>query len=1170
MAMLIAVGGAALGSAAGIGSSAGWLIGSVVGSLMFPSGGGQESEGARLGDLAVSSSAYGAARTVGFGTIRQAGNIIWSEGIREQKNTTKVGGGKGMGGSSAKQTTYTYFCSFAVAFGEGEADDVLRIWADGNLIFDKTGSKTNTRMSGLSFRFYGGDDEQLPDSLIQADKGEENTPAFRGTCYIVFDDLALEKFGNRIPSITAEIAYNSNSVGTSTKSTQYPGGYTGYSYDSLAVDWDRQLAYVQNPAGNVLRRVNLATMVEDRQVSGEDCLDQTTGENYFQARPMLVMPDGGLVATINGPGGDNAEPIVRIDPNTLKETGRFGYGSSFGGWPNTAPLSYFMAPIEMFTPLGEKMWLFSASVYGTTFGLVEYPDFRYTWDSLNMVYPIAGRITSACRGKKGEGYGNCFFINCGTSYPETIYIHKVTVDASALSDLVRGTSNGAHVELLAQFTADELAPGETSFETCDGILYDQTDGNILFGFQRNSDDVWQYAKIDSEDGSIIWITDDLFTGPNDGSYWGCSRIQDDTFGYVRGNGSGVQLNTQTGEVLHNGTDIWTVGHGGYGGLYDSRTESFVDTVASGESSLIGRWFFGRKEGEGDTLGSIVQNLCGRAGLSSSDIDVSDIDSISLPGYAIGRQITARAAIETLTKMFLFDGVESDFILKFLSRGRDPVREITQEDMSSKSEASGDIITETHMQEVELPSVFSITYMDKNNDYTQNTHSAKRIVLPEPSMYSSNSENLSIAVAVSADTAKQQAEKILYSSWIERKTYACTLSWEHLDLDPTDVITIVLSDEASVQARIAGYDVGAQFAIEMSALAEDEAQYSSLIAAYAGSGVPEQVVKADTIVKMLLLDVPLLRDLDEPAGRVYSPLYYFMGGYSDGQFSSGALYKSTDEVAYEYEGSIISDMTWGSTVSTLYDPPFDNPFAPDTTNTLEVSMQSGGENLESVTTLQMLNGANAMAVVKTNGEIEVIQYRDVTPNGNNSYTLSYLLRGRRGTDTMSFNHTGGELVLMLSISDGQIHPLTIAELDAVRYYRGVGVGQLVEEAERITLSSSHRPLKPYAPVHLAAVLDGSDIDITWVRRTRVGGALIDYVGTVPLSEDEEEYELEIYDAPAGSLLRTVTGISTTEYTYTNADIITDFGSIPSQLTLKAYQISAQVSRGFSYEVTIDVE
>jgi hypothetical protein len=139
--LAFAAAGTAIGAMFGM-PQLGFLAGSLVGTLLFPQKGPDvTSEGPRLGDLSVSSSAYGAPIAIGYGTLRMGGNIIWSSGIREQKTVKKVSGGKGMGGGgSQKSVTYSYFASFAIAFGEGPAEDVLRIWADGKLIYDKTGS----------------------------------------------------------------------------------------------------------------------------------------------------------------------------------------------------------------------------------------------------------------------------------------------------------------------------------------------------------------------------------------------------------------------------------------------------------------------------------------------------------------------------------------------------------------------------------------------------------------------------------------------------------------------------------------------------------------------------------------------------------------------------------------------------------------------------------------------------------------------------------------------------------------------------------------------------------------------------------------------------------------------------------------------------------------------
>ncbi len=87
---LIAAGGYAFGP---IGAAAGALLGG----FLFGSS-GPKIEGPRLGDLEVSSSAYGGVIPVGFGVQKVAGAMIWATDIDEDKNTRKEGGGLFGGG----------------------------------------------------------------------------------------------------------------------------------------------------------------------------------------------------------------------------------------------------------------------------------------------------------------------------------------------------------------------------------------------------------------------------------------------------------------------------------------------------------------------------------------------------------------------------------------------------------------------------------------------------------------------------------------------------------------------------------------------------------------------------------------------------------------------------------------------------------------------------------------------------------------------------------------------------------------------------------------------------------------------------------------------------------------------------------------------------------------
>ncbi|SFC45431.1 baseplate multidomain protein megatron [Tropicimonas isoalkanivorans] len=193
------IGGAILGvSAATIGGFIGSTIGSYVDSWIISSlTPGQSFEGQRLDTLNVTSATEGAVLPRVWGRLRMGTNIIWATDFREKKETTTQGGGGkgGGGGGKVKTTEYFYFASFALAICEGPITGVGRIWADGALM----------DLSGVTWRWYPGDESQSADPFISAKMGAANTPAYRGTAYLVFEDLELTGFGNRIPQINVEV-----------------------------------------------------------------------------------------------------------------------------------------------------------------------------------------------------------------------------------------------------------------------------------------------------------------------------------------------------------------------------------------------------------------------------------------------------------------------------------------------------------------------------------------------------------------------------------------------------------------------------------------------------------------------------------------------------------------------------------------------------------------------------------------------------------------------------------------------------------------------------------------------------------------------------------------------------------------------------------------------------
>lgn len=143
--------------------------------------------GPRLEALKVQGTAEGAPMACVFGRARVTGQVIWAARFLESKTRGQAGKG------GPKTVDYVYSLSFAVALCEGEIDGIGRVWADGRLM----------DLSSVTMRVYRGGEDQSPDSLIEAVEGE--APAYRGTAYVVFEDLPLTPFGDRVPQLSFEV-----------------------------------------------------------------------------------------------------------------------------------------------------------------------------------------------------------------------------------------------------------------------------------------------------------------------------------------------------------------------------------------------------------------------------------------------------------------------------------------------------------------------------------------------------------------------------------------------------------------------------------------------------------------------------------------------------------------------------------------------------------------------------------------------------------------------------------------------------------------------------------------------------------------------------------------------------------------------------------------------------
>lgn len=202
--ILLSAAGAAIGG--GIGGTVLGLTGAVIGRAVGASLGGiidqklfgqaaPMVETGRVESFRVQSAQEGAVIPRVMGRMRIGGQMIWSSRFKETLTTSTSGGGKGASSPKVTTQSYSYSVSLAFALGEGEIDRVGRVWADG----------TEMAHADLNYTVYKGSNDQLPDPVIAAVEGMQDTPAFRGTAYVVIEDLPLEQFGNRIPQLNFEV-----------------------------------------------------------------------------------------------------------------------------------------------------------------------------------------------------------------------------------------------------------------------------------------------------------------------------------------------------------------------------------------------------------------------------------------------------------------------------------------------------------------------------------------------------------------------------------------------------------------------------------------------------------------------------------------------------------------------------------------------------------------------------------------------------------------------------------------------------------------------------------------------------------------------------------------------------------------------------------------------------
>lgn len=1155
MAILIPILGSAIGGTIFGNAAAGWIIGSALGNILFPKGGGQE--GPRIDDLTVTSSAYGVTIPKSFGTVKVAGNIIWALPVREAIKEEKKGGIFGIGGTTV--TSYSYSATFALALGEGVADRVIRIWANEKLIYDNGSpvlesvvdlsqpfavlaefakQESGVQGSSIDFEFYSGTEDQPIDPIILADKGSEAIP-YRGITYIVFDDIPLADYGNVLPQIKVELAYVNPTILDNTITITPQNGTPSIEpvAEGTAVDWIRRKAY--GSLNNDIMSIDLNTMNE----VSHGTISSSGLWTGLRHETLTIGRTNGLIYIDTT--GQNSGPIISINPTTMQQVGIFGRQSidlSYKGWtvdtpPDNEPNAVrgdAMVTVVVKGSSGDREFLFHMSLIGAGWLLLNIST------SLNSDSYIAhraiGSVTRATRGEERLGSSDLYFTSTTT-------ISKIVIDYDASTNKLTGLTRGVD---------DDLTPRLVFVDrTIRNLFYNESDNTLIVEYELTSSSDVGFMKIEVDTYSTLWDIDTGIIGAN-------ALLQSSGNSSFYNGGIGVFgfnttdsiiIDLDLGEMI-SVANITALSNHSQGLVFNSNT---MEGVKNANITGIGRINYFRQGQESTTLATVVSYLCNKSGIESADLNVTELTD-TIAGFTISRVSDAKTWLDLLARAYFFEGSESDYVLKFPKKAKASVLTIPSIDLLTFGKSDFSVNT---IQEPELPKILELGYIDRLTSYEPGNARSQRIVSPTPTMFSNNKVTLGLPVILEPIEAKSMSEILLYNTWVERDNYQWSLSHKYLKLDPTDVI-VVKTDLGDFTTRLVKLELDNSFVIKAAGISHEEALYHSAISSSGGIFVP-QTIPGPNLTILHMVNIPLLVPEHDTFGDGMR-MYFTMSGKGQDNWEGALLYRSSSSADFSSNdiGQSVREATVGITTTPLADFAFPN--STDKENSINFSLITGdSSSFVSRPLIDMYNDTTTWLLI---GE-ELIQFATVVIESNGSITLSNLIRGRKNTEETMGNHTIGEKVILLDASTIDAVTEAVSNLETVFYYKGVGFGELLSTTETISQVSGGEAEKPYSIVQLKETPSGGDSIITWERRSRLdNSAFLDGTGVNLLGESTEQYEMDIEDVlNPGVVISTIVIDDARTHTITAADKIS-LGV--ADITVVVYQISELVGRGRQLE------
>lgn len=1038
-------------------------------------------KGPRLEDLSVSLADYGSPIPRIWGTRRINPQIIWAEQLREKKKKSKTKGGK--------YTEYKYYGTWAVLLCDHEIDSVTRIWFDKRVIYQRTsagpisaasvfstvfnGGNGQIKLSdGQNMRIYLGTETQEPDPRMEAwceDRyGADSCPAYRGSAYIVFQDIPLETVGNRIPQVTVEVVNDSS-----------------------------------------------ANLIYEQKTTQDTALDAQFAINgqwlaYWSGEVQIEWWD---VPTRTRLGASAApDNFVTSSPSKL------GLAADGTAYSCACSFPSIVSHLVTTSPLGNATLTPITGSAGVFFGVTRVlgsgPTQR-VFTSYDATNGIAGYVDGANQ-VDYDGYFACDFCIDGSGDFWGLFQPNGSTNQFVLRNL-DGYRSHTFTGLV---TRGDVSAAQVCHVASAGHFFVMSDGKYYI----IDDSTLTITASGAFDDNVRLVQQ----SPHNNTAWNPLLFK--------------EYSLEDGSLIRD-LDHTTWGSGAFiaDGVHDPVNDAMWTRQPSGDDLFV--FFIDRISPDGVTLQTVVDDVSTWVGLTGQD-------SSELTQTVEGYSITIGPAKDMLAPLLDIHDVDPrphDFGVQFKVRGSAPSGTIATTDLVR---GNGPRYTLMVQQDTDLPRRVTVNFADRDKDQQSNTAIAQR---PLDAVNSDREETIDLSTYVDTpDGAQQKIDRYFRRVWNSRERTSAGLTFQKIGLEPGDVTTIEL-DGHNRNVRVDKTTIGLNEIV--CEFVRDETTFAAVNTATSGAdmqGRDDEEIFIPGPVQGFVIDGPFVEDVDNRS----NPIIYYLAGPMAGDFS-GAIVAEGDSLG-EYDevvGAVDSsqDATWGLATTALATA---NANLWDRGNTVNVHVLNGA--LTSVTEADInADRTLNLAALGEDGRWEYLQFATATLESDGTYTLSKLKRGRRGTEINVGNHAIGDMFVLLD--NRTIVERGTSDIGEDLTFKAQAPLRDIEAAPAIDLDYDANCLKPYAPCPLRAA-KATDATITWIRRTRLGGA---WVGssTIPLGEASESYEIDIYSGV--TFKRTLTSSSQT-VTYTAANMATD--GTGSGFTAKVYQMSATVGRGFEASAT----